>query len=66
MVRDANTFERAVTRHSIVRTGLLRRKRRFKRSRLHPAASSADSIDRVVGLRLVRSCRHTPTSEGAP
>jgi len=42
MVRNANILEGAVTRHSAVYTCLLRRRRGFKRSRLHRAASSAD------------------------
>jgi len=66
MVGDANTIERAVTRHSMVHTGLLGRRCGFNPSRRHTAASSADSIDRVVGLGRVRIRWHLSASEGAP
>jgi len=66
MVGDTNTFERALARHSIVRTGLLGRRYGFNRSRRHTAASSADSVDRVVGLGRVRIRWHLSASEGAP
>jgi len=50
----------------MVRTGLLGRRCGFNPSRRHTAVSSADSIDRIVGLGRVRIRQHLSASEGAP